>query len=207
MAQPARKIKPAAGFGDMLKQTATTKKKATSKSKIPVIDAPDHIRETVDRYLAALKAEKEATAEKKEAGGTIIDFTYVRQDEDGYNSNFRHSYSIPGMNDSQVKYVSSNRFSINAEDTEQIEEILGDKYPDLIDQKFSVRLKPEVFENSELQEELMDRLGDRFAVFFETTTSLKVCDEFDRKVYQAVDQDSLATLRTFCRPYTPSLRG
>jgi len=172
-----------------------------------VIDAPDHIREEVDRYLAADKALKEATAEKKDAGGTIIDFTCVRQDEDGYNSNFRHSYSIPGMNDSQVKFVSSNRFSINAEDAGQIEEILGDKYPELIEQKFSVKLKAEVFENDDLQAELMERLGDRFAVFFETTTSLKVCDEFDRKVYQAVDQDNLAALRTFCRPYTPSLRG
>jgi hypothetical protein len=204
MAQPARKIK--AGFGDMLK-TATTKKKATSKSKIPVIDASDHIKEAVDRYITATKAYKEAEAEKKEAGGTIIDFTCVRQDDDGYNNNFRHSYSIPGMNDSQVKFVSSNRFSINAEDAGQIEEILGDKFSELIEQKFTVKLRPEIFEDSDLQEELMNRLGDRFAVFFETVTSLKVCDEFDRKVYQAVDSDSLAALRTFCRPYTPSLRG
>lgn len=205
MAQPARKIK--AGFGDMLKQTATTKKKATSKSKIPVIDAPDHIKEAVDRYIAATKAYKEAEAEKKEAGGTIIDFTCVRQDDDGYNSNFRHSYSIPGMNDSQVKFVSSNRFSINADDAEQIEEILGDKFDDLIIQTYSVKLRPEIFENPALQEELMDCMGDRFAVFFETVTSLKVCDEFDRKVYHAVGPDNLAALRTFCRPYTPSLRG
>jgi len=207
MAQAARKIKPAVGFGDMLKQTATTKKKKSSKFKIPVIDAPDHIREEVDRYLAADKALKEATAEKKDAGGTIIEFTRVRQDKDGYNSNFRHSYSIPGMNDSQVKFVSSNRFSVNAEDGCEIEEILGDKYPDLIDQKFSVKLKAEVFEDDDLQAELMECMGDRFTVFFDTTTNLKVCNEFDRKLYRAVDEDNLAALRTFCRPYTPSLRG
>ena len=57
-----------------------------------------------------------------------------------------------------------------------------------------------------LKEELMELLGERFGDFFVASVSLKVAEEFDRRIYGFVEKEDLAALRTFARPYKPSLR-
>lgn len=204
-AQPAEK--PAGmSFDDMLTQTAKPKAKAKAKSKMPVLDAPDDIRKEVDRYVEAKKAEKQAKAEKDDAGDRVLTFVRPHQDEGGYNGTYRHSYAIPGTNGNQVKYVSQNKFSINPDDEPQLREILGDEFDDLLEKKFGVKLKADVFEDEGLKQEFMELVGSEFQKFFETVVTLKVCDEFDRRVYGAVDKDNLPALRTFARQYKPSLR-
>lgn len=199
--------KKTGAFADALKSTKKKATKKSAKSKMPVLDAPDEIKETVDLYLTAKADEKKAKAEKDDAGAAIIEFVRPFQDTDGYKGNFRHSYAVPGTNGNQVKFVSSNRFSINADDQEELEELLGDEFEDMIEVDHTVSLKKEVLEDEELQEELMQLVGDRFADFFETVTKLKVKDEFDKKVYGVVTEEELPILRTWARPYTPSLRA
>lgn len=208
MGLAAKKLEPKKSFADALKATKKTETTtAKAKSKVPVLETPDDIKQHVDRYVEAKQAEKVAKAEKEDAGDTLISFVSPYQDKDGFKGDFRHSYGIPGTDGNQVKYVSSNRFSINSEDAEQIREILGDSFDELIDEGSQVNLKPEVLEDEALQDELMELVGDRFAEFFETVTQLSVKDDFDKNVYRAVDEEKrLAELRTFCRPYKPSLR-
>ena len=105
-----------------------------------------------------------------------------------------------------MKYVSSNRFSINADDEGELREILGNEFDSLMDRKFEVTLKAEVFQDEELKQDLMGLVGQRFGEFFDTKISLKVQEEFDRRVYATVVEKELPTLRTFARPYKPSLR-
>lgn len=202
----AKKIEQPMSFDDMLTQTAKPKTKAKAKSKVPTLDAPDDIKQNVDRYLEAKQNEKMAKAEKENAGENIVNFVRPHQDKEGYNGTHRHSYTVPGTNGNKVKYVSSNRFSINADDEDELREILGDDFDGLIDRKFEVVLKAEVFQNEELKQKLMSLMGHQFGVFFDTKVSLKVQEEFDRRVYATVKDKELPTLRTFARPYKPSLR-
>ena len=207
MGLPAEKLDQTMSFDDMLTQTAKPKAKAKAKSKVPTLDAPDEIKQEVDRYIEAKKLNKTSKAEMDDAGGNLISFVLPHQDMEGYNGKHRHSYAIPGTNGSQVKYISKNQFSINADDEPQLREILGGDFDDLIEKKFEVKLKPEVFEDADLKQRLMELVGPEFGTFFDTAVSLKVAEEFDRRIYAIVtDKDDLAALRTFARPYKPSLR-
>jgi hypothetical protein len=205
MGLAAKKAEPMS-FDDMLTQTAKPKAKGKAKSKVPTLDAPDNIKSEVDRYIAAKLAEKTAKAEKDDAGESIINFVRPHQDKAGYDGTYRNSYSVPGTDGARVKYVSSNRFSINADDEEQLHEILGDEFEGLVDRRFEVVLKAEVFQDETLKQELMELMGQRFGAFFDTKVSLKVKEAFDRRVYATVAGKELPTLRTFARPYKPSLR-
>jgi hypothetical protein len=210
MGEPARvlefKKKPAA-FGDMLKKTATVKEPAKTKSKMPVLDAPEHVRQAVDEYIDAKTKEVVAKAEKEAAETVVLQFTGDVQDEDGYKGKFQTSYAVPGNKPgNQVKYISSNRFSINGNDKDKLEEMLGDQYPEMVQEEYTVKLRLEVFEKEELQAELMELVGDRFEEFFETILSLKVKEDFNKNLYRVVDKGGLPELRTFCKPYKAALR-
>lgn len=191
----------AEALGNSVKETPKKK----SKSSMEEIYAPDHIKDEVDRLQIAKQAEKEAKADKEAAGTIVREFANKHQDTDGFAGQFRNAYQIQGHTES-VKYVSSNRFSINSADIKQIRELLGDHYEDLIDEKFEVTLKEAVFNDKELQKALMDAVKDRFQEFFETTTTIKVKEDFDKNIYKAVKEEHLPILRTFCRPYKASLR-
>ena len=193
-------------FDDMLTQTAKPKAKAKAKASMPTLDAPDEIKQEVDRYLEAKKLNKTSKADMDDAGEQIITFVRPHQDKEGYNGKHRHSYAIPGTNGSQVKYISKNQFSINADDEPQLREIFGDEFDGLIEKKFDVKLRPEVFTDADLKQRLMDLVGQEFGMFFDTAVTLKVAEEFDRRVYTTVGEEDLPALRTFARPYKPSLR-
>ena len=200
------KEKPEMSFDDMLTQTAKPKKAKAKASTMPTLDAPDEIKQEVDRYLEAKKLNKTSKADMDDAGEQIITFVRPHQDKEGYSGKHRHSYCIPGTNGSQIKFISKNQFSINADDEDQLQEILGGDFDDLIEKKFDVKLKPEVFTDAELKQELMELVGSRFGAFFDTAVTLKVTEEFDRRVYAVVGEKDMPALRTFARPYKPSLR-
>ena len=211
MAQAARviELKPKKpGFGAMLKKTAVAKEPAKSKSKMPVLDPPEDVRDAVDEYIDAKTRETMAKTEKEMAESIVLQFTSGVQDVDGYKGNFQNSYAVPGNKPrNQVKYVSSNRYSINAADRDMLEEALGELYPEMVEEDYTVKLKPEVFTDEELQADLMELLGDRYEDFFETTLSLKVKDGFNRRIYQVpMEEDGLDNLRVFCKPFKPALR-
>lgn len=208
MGNAARKVAPikAPSFEDMLAKTAKPKVSAKkAKTKVPVINTPKDIKGEVDRYIGAKLLAKQAKADMDDSGDMIIGFARDHQDVDGYAGMFRHSYTVQGNKDN-VKYVSSNRFSVNADDEEQLMEILGNSFDDMFDKTFEVTLKAEVFQDEDLKAELMELVGAQFGTFFDTKVSLKVKEEFDRRMYGIVEAAELPVLRTFARPYKPSLR-
>ena len=208
MGEPAKVLdfKKKPSFMDAVKKTAKTTTLAKGKSKMQTLSPPDEVKEAVDKFIAAKQTEKTAKAQM-DASETVIN-TWVRpvQDEGGIKGNYQKSYVIPGTNGDAVKYITQNKFSINADDLPSIEQILGDKFADLIDQSFSVKLKDEFFTDESLQEELMEMVGERFNDFFETTTKASVKENFDSRIFQAVEPEQLPELRLFCRQYKASLR-
>lgn len=192
------------GFGDALKATKTTVKKSAKKDE-RTLQATEEIKAEIDRYVKSKKNMKVAKSEMEHSEATIIDFIRPHQDEDGRKHKFSTSYAVEG-NEEKVKFVSSNRYSINAEDDGKIAEILGESYDELIKHNHTVKLKDEVMENDALQEQLMELIGDEFATFFETVTKLGVETDFNRNIYRVVDEEKLAELHLYCRPYKPALR-
>jgi hypothetical protein len=105
-----------------------------------------------------------------------------------------------------AKVVYANKFTLNAEDKDNLKEILGEHYDYLLSEKYSVKLKGSVFEDEALAAELMELLGDRWGDFFDTEVKLSVCEDFSRVVYQAVEPEQLDNLRVFARQFKPSIR-
>lgn len=192
------------GFGDALKATKTTAKKSTKKDE-RTLQATEEIKAEIDRYVKSKKNMKVAKSEMEHSEAVIIDFIRPLQDEDGRKNKFSTSYRVDG-NEEKVKYVSSNRYSINAEDDEKIAEILGESFDELIKHNHTVKLRDEVLEDDALQEKLMELIGDEFATFFETVTKLGVVTDFNKNIYGVVDDEKLSELRLYCRPYKPALR-
>jgi len=203
----AEKRAPKPNFMDTLKATAKPKETTTTKkSSIPVLAAPPEIQGAVDEYINAKEREKIAKAEMDVAGETIIAFVKPIQDSDGWKRSYRNSYAVPGTQPgTKVKFVTKNMFKINPEDSGKIEEILGENFDKLIDRKYDVVLKSDVFENPEKQQRLMELVGDAWVEFFETSEKLKVRDGFDERVFDALDEEGMAKLRVFCQQYKPSL--
>ena len=195
-------------FKTALNKTAKPAKPAAKKAKaLNLVSVSDDVRDAVDNFVAAAKAEKQAKAEKAFNEAAIIDAVKEQQDKDGFTNNFRKSYDVQGNSES-VKFVSKNAASISAEDADEIKKRLKKNYDYLIEEKTSVTLKAEIFADEKKQEELMEMLGDSFAEFFDVETKLKIAADYDKNIYSIVkDQDELETVRTFIKPYKPAIRG
>jgi hypothetical protein len=202
-----KRATPKPNFMDTLKATAKPKETTTTKkSSVPVLAAPPEVQEAVDEYIDAKEREKIAKAEMDSAGETIIAFVRPIQDQDGWKRTYRNSYAVPGTKpENKVKFVTKNMFKINAEDSGKIAEILGENFDNLMDRKYDVVLKADVFENQEKQQRLMELVGDAWGEFFETSEKLKVRDGFDERVFEVLDEEGMAKLRVFCQQYKASL--
>ena len=193
-------------FAKALDATATTEKKSKARKKTtPILDnAPADVKDAVDHYVEHKKLMKEHKAEMDAAGDAIIDYAETERDKDGFAGNFSKSYDVHG-NKEEVKFVTSNRYSVNADDEELLTELLGGKFAELFETLFNVELKDEVLKDEKLQKELMDLIGDKFSKFFTTTKTLRVADDFDKKIY-LLDEDDVNSLRSIVKQYKPSLR-
>jgi hypothetical protein len=134
-----------------------------------------------------------------------MEFVRQAQDKDGFAGRFSGSYALMGHRH-QAKVVYVNKYSINPEDQGELAAILGENFDRLIERKFAVKLKDQVFTDAALQAELMELVGERFADFFETSVSLAVCENFNQLIYQVVEPEQVGQLRTFARQYKPSIR-
>ena len=197
-----------ASFKQVLKDQGTVKTSKKTKSDVPMVDnAPATVRKAIDDYCKAVKDKKAAEADMKVQGDIVIGFASGVQDERAFQGNFHKSYDLQGDNE-KIKYVTSDRFIINAEDEKNLKEVFGkEDFSKMIREKFEVSMKEEVMENEDLQKEFMALMGDNFASFFEVKTSLVTTDDFDRNVYPvAKNQEKLNEIRTFVRPWKASLK-
>ena len=201
----ALKTKKPVSFGDVLAQTAKAPEPKAKKSTMLTLAPPPEVAKAVDEYQDAKTNMKQAEASMDAAGETITDFVRNKQDADGFAGRYQGSYAVKG-NKHTVKVIYANKFSLNPQDEAELAAILGESYPEMVVKSHTVTLKAEVFENKELQAELMELVGDRFADFFETSTKLNVAEGFAQAVYQIVNQEDLPALRTFARQYKPSIR-
>jgi hypothetical protein len=154
------------------------------------IDYLKRIQNDVDQVVVWKKKEKEARAERETIEAELIDYVMPIQTEDGFNGDYHKSYYVAGITE-KITYVSSDRFSApKDEDIAELNELLGNKFADIIKQNVELKIRDAVFSNKALQKELMELMPkdsdgnvDKavFAKFFEASTEWEVVEGFDLK--------------------------
>lgn len=195
-----------ASFKEAIDKNKQVKPKA-AKSTVPVLeDVPEEITAAAGEYIKKAKEKKVLEADLASLNGTISEYVAEIQDQRAFKGEFNNSYAIPA-GDVNLTVTTKNVFKINPEDEPRLKTVFGEKYNDFIEEKVDVTLKGEVFKNDALQEELMELLGDNFSRFFDVTTSLKVKENFDEKVYAfAKTAKKLSDIRTLVEPIKATLK-
>lgn len=195
-----------ASFKDKLQETKVAKA-SVKKTSVPVLsDVPAEITQAAKDFLEKNKKKKELEAELAALNSQIAEYTQGIQDTRAFAGEFNNSYKIPA-GDSDVMVTTKNVFSINAEDESKIKKLFGKKFDSLIKEKLEVVLKDEVFQNENLQNELMELLGDDFSKFFNTFTTLKVQEDYDENVYLfAKTPEILADIRVLVKPSKSAIK-
>src|SRR4030042_97765 len=137
--QPALKPK-GPSFGEALAQTAKAADPSTQTSKTPPLRPTPDVAQAVDAYQEAKIQYKMAEATMDQAGTILQEFVRQHQDEDGFKGHYQGSYAVIGIKH-QAKVVYANKFTINPEDKDNLQEILGESYDYLLSEKYSVKLK------------------------------------------------------------------
>lgn len=198
-------------MGNAFKQAIAKSKSATQpaakKSSMPIIEITDsNVSSAIADFIDAQGREKSAKADKEFAGATVIEHVRAIQDKKALKGDFHKSYQVKS-DSGNVKFVTADKFSVNDEDEDNLKNLLGESYDSLLEEKVSVTLKAEIFEDEKKQTELMNLLGDKFAEFFDVNTKLQAVKGFDEKIYQAVDsQAKLDEVRTYAKQNKPSVR-
>ncbi len=195
-------------FKTALNTNKVTKTTTAKKSSMPIIEVTDQdVEESITAFIDAQSREKSAKADKEFHATNIVSHVRPTQDENAFNGNFSKSYQVKS-DVGTVKFVTADKFSINNDDKPEFEKLFGKKnFDTLMEEEFTVTLKPDVFLNEEKQNELMDLLGDKFNEFFDVDTKLKTKGNFDQNVYGVVKtQSKLDEVRTFAKQNKPSIR-
>lgn len=192
-------------FMNAVKDNKADAKPASKKKSTGAVIVPsDAIRESVDELVAAKKNLAIAKADITALEPEIIQAAREVQTEDALKGNFRKSYDVRGHEET-VKFVAANKFSIAEGDVEDLENLLGDKFEDMVETSYTVKVKAEVMESDELQEKLMNLLGDNFGTFFETVTHRKVCENFDKKLFD-LDDETREDVKELAKQAKPALK-
>lgn len=195
-----------ANFLDAVESTSKPKSTVSkAKAKKQIVVAPKEVQDAIESFSAAKKEKKAAEARMEMSEGKILGHCQILYDDNGFSGKFTKSFHI-GNEEVSVNFVTANKFSFDAANVNIVKEILGDSSKTLIEAKHDVHLKAEIFSDKELQKKLMDLVGDRFAEFFETTTSYSVVEDFDAKIFQVLDKERIGDLRQFVKQSKPSLR-
>jgi len=193
-------------FKDKLQETKVSKV-SVKKTSVPILtNVPDEITKAAIDFLAKNKKKKELETELAALNSQIAEYTQEIQDSRAFKGDFNNSYKIPA-GDAEVMVTTKNVFSINSEDESKIKKLFGKQFDSLIKEKLEVVLKDEVFENENLQNELMELMDDDFSKFFNTFTTLKVQEDYDEKIYLfAKTQVNLDNIRILIKPSKSAIK-
>ncbi len=197
-------------FAKAIKDTNKTTKTSAKKSTCPVIDdAPKDVRDAVDMVVAGKREAKVAAAKVAKGEAVVFDHVKPIQDRDGFAHSHSKSYEVVG-NEETTKYVTQDRFTLTIDDEDNIRELTGDKFDEDFEIDTTVTLKKDVFSDEAKQEKLMElltdpKLGNVFAEFFETKSTLKTKKGFDTRQF-GYKKDNLTDLRIFVKQYKAALR-
>jgi hypothetical protein len=199
----------ALNFDDVVKASAKPKTKIAKKKsdKEIISNAPQAVKKAVSNVIKAKAAKKKAESDIKVNETPVIEFGNTLKNERAFNGDYNKSYKIQGLNDDVVTFVTANKFSHKEDDEEEIAEIMGEEnFEELMPKAYTIKVKSEVFNDPDLQKELMEKMGDRFNDFFEVESSRKVTENFDEELYKRFDEDIVQDIKVYVKQSKPSIR-
>mgnify|MGYP001388048872 CR=1 FL=1 len=193
-------------FFDAVKGISAPKETKDKKDKIQTLIPTEELQTTVDELVDWKKKLKEAKSETEGREADVIEYVKSFQDERGFEGDYQKSFRVKGVNEI-VTVVSSDRFSaFNPEDEPLLQEVLGKKFVEFVEERIQVTVKEEIFENPELQKELLSLIPkDQFGKFFNAERKLVCKKEFDRRIY-SLGQKTVERLRPLVKQAKPSVR-
>jgi hypothetical protein len=193
-----------ANLKSLLKENATEKKPGAKKSTMPVLKTTGDLAQKVNEYVTAKVEYKKAEAIMKVAEAPIIEFVRAKQDAEGFAGRYTGSYEVEGDGES-VKVIFQDKYTVTGEDEAEIKGILGGEFEHLMEEKFTVSIKPEVLDSEDPKiKALIKQLIDGGMV--DIAVKLTPKPDFKKNIYRAVDANGLNNLRTFVKQYKPSMK-
>lgn len=185
--------------------TATVKKEAKSKSKVPILTVSDDVKKLATK-IREVKAKLDSTeTQYKTLQAEIIEEVSPLRTElcrRGYQSSVR----IPDTNGLSIGLSWSHSYSkIGAESADTIKEIIGD---DRYEEYFKIDLNITVKDVSdENLKELIEVVGpERFAQFFDVERNIKPLDRYTDEFFMVFTPEQQESLSQFVRQFKPSIK-
>jgi hypothetical protein len=196
-------------FAKAVQKSAKKTADKPKKSSAPGIKLSKELAGSLNRLMELKKEVKTKTSKMRLVEAELIEHAREVQDQKAFSGNYVNSYELIGRNGETAKFITQEKWSIPREDEEleELRELLGDQADEILKDDTQVQLKPEVFEDEELQERLMELLGDEFGTFFDTTTKVVTNGKIAEKLYKvAGDQDKLESIRALLSQAKPSIQ-
>lgn len=189
--------------------------KATKKSGVPVVNAPDELTaEAVDKVRQAITAKKKAEADLLQYGDIVVDFFLETKETEARKMNFRKSFKINGDTEQVLVKHANKALIINYNDLDTIQQLLSkEEFETLLEETAQVFVRPEVLlPDSPLAEKLMGFLGEteeeqaeNFALFFDSKAGLKIKPDFDRNVFRLAEK-AYNALKVYVKMIRPGIQ-
>jgi hypothetical protein len=201
-------------FADLLNQTA---KPATEnkKAKYPVITLPEKLATHLTAFQKHKADMKNSEALMREEESPILEYIGNYQDERALAGQYDGTISI----ENKVTYLKMDKWTVpqDEEVITALKETLGEKFDKVIYRETTVTLKKEVFENPDLQKELVAAIGDKFSKFFVTETKWTARKGLDENIFRIVIEiaektgkkalELLLTIRGYLKQAKAMLKG
>ena len=197
-------------FNSMISGNAVDAVSAKKKKlDAPAISLPAERAENLKRFLKHKADMKNSESLMREEEKPILDYCNEIFDSRGLENHFSNSYNVSGGDAGSVKFITVDKFSVGQEPEiiNGIKNLLGADADKVIRKVTEVKLKDEIFEDEARQKELVALIGNRFAEFFDVTTSYKAVKGLNEGIFKvAGNQEKLNKIREFVIPQKASLK-
>jgi len=165
------------------------------------IKLSENLSKNLVAFIDAKKREKVANEEKIIAEKPILAFCQEVLEKDALLGQFNHSYKVISEDEQiTVMFITTNKFTINQknENIEKLKKMLVTKFSTYIEEQNLIEVKLEVFTNKQLQNELIEMLGDKFSKFFDKRTNYIAKDDFNENIYKFANgsQETLNNIKS-----------
>jgi len=174
-------------FEAMVGSTTVPKSTLSKKKQLPQIVLDTTNSSNLRKFLTSKTEMKAAETDMRSAEQPLLTLCMDRQDEDALAGRFHGSYElVTDDGETTAKYVSVDKFNLSQdqENIDALREVLGDEFDNEVEKVTVVMLKPEVFGNKALKEELVKLVGAQFGKFFQSVVTYKMKSEFDERLYK-----------------------
>jgi hypothetical protein len=184
--------------------TATKPAEPKSKSKVPVLEVGEQVRELAAKIREVKAALDSADAEFELRKQEIIDAVAPLRAElcrSGYVSSVR----IPDTNGLSVSLTWGHKYTkVGMDKKDAIAGIVGDDFEDLFETKTEIKVKDGAGEDK--LRELIEAVGpERFREFFDVTQVLAPTPRYTDGFFTSFTDEQRAGLEKLVVPYKPSI--